>query len=321
MMLRPDCSFVLSVEQGKLESQAILLVESLRRFGGNYANCPVYAVSPRPSRQMSQACLNILKSMEVHVLIEELLSADEGYGTIARLAACTWAEKNLTSEIIISLDNDLFFAREPDFSLQQADLLARPVDVKGMCTAGPDDYYDPYWRRIAQACEVDYDKIPWVETTLDRILVKASYNGGMIVVRRQLGLFQTAEAMYRILKGKDLAPRIHTNPEFLASTGFVGQEARRWWGSSQAVLSLAATKLDALITIAPPTYNVPAHLIEYGEKNNNKITLQNAIIIHYHWLLDKEHLEDRGIFYGGDTLPGQVLNWLKPRIPLRENYS
>src|SRR5215216_1375040 len=91
----PDCNFVLSVERGKLESQAILLVESLRRFGGRYANCPVYAVSPRPSWQMSPACQKILKSLGVHLIIEDLLSMEERYGSIGRLAACTWAEKNL----------------------------------------------------------------------------------------------------------------------------------------------------------------------------------------------------------------------------------
>jgi hypothetical protein len=320
-MTTPDCSFVLSVERGKLEGQAVLLVESLRRFGGIYANCPVYVVSPRPSRQMSQSCKDILKSMGVHIIVEDLLPVGEQYGSAARLASCVWVEKNLTPEIIVSLDDDLFFAREPDFSLSQTDLLARPVDVKGICTTGPDDANDPYWRSIAKACEVNYDKIPWLETTMDCMHVKASYNGGMIAVRSQLGLFQRARAMYQILKSHDLSPRKITDPEVYASTGFVSHESSRWWGSSQIVLSLAATQLEARIMIAPPTYNVPAHLIEYGEAHNNRITLQDAIIVHYHWLLDEEHFRNDNLFYGGNTLPKQVLEWLKPRLPLREDYE
>ncbi|HEX9332365.1 MAG TPA: hypothetical protein VF896_10775 [Anaerolineales bacterium] len=320
-MTTSDCSFVLSVERGKLEAQAVLLVESLRRFGGVYANCPVYAISPRRALQMSRACQNVLKSLGVYVIIEELLSTNEKYGSIARLVTCAWAEKYLTSEIIVSLDDDLFFAREPDFALTKTDLFARPVDVKGMCTTGPNDYCDPYWRNIAQVCGVDYEQIPWIETTVDRVHVKASYNGGMIAVRRQLGLFQKAEHIHQILKSKDLSPRTASDIEVFASTGFVGSEASRWWGSSQAVLSLAATQLEAIITIAPPNYNVPAHLIEYGEQNNSKITIQDAIIVHYHWLLYKEYLKDGGVFYGGDTLPKQVLDWLKARIPLRERYT
>jgi hypothetical protein len=316
-----DCSFILSVERGKLESQAVLLVESLRRFGGVYANHPVFAVSPRPARRMGKACLSMLKSMGVHVIIEDLLSVNEGYGSIARLVSCVWAEKNLTNEIIISLDDDLFFVREPDFNLKQADFLARPVDVKGICTTGPEDPLDLYWRKIAEACGVEYEQIPWIETTVDRVRVRASYNGGMIAVRRQLGLFQRAEAMYSILKSKDLSPRAYRDAEVFASTGFVGPEASRWWGSSQAILSLAATQLGAKITIAQLTYNIPAHLIEYAEKHNHKLTLQSAVLVHYHWLLDKEHYRDSGLFDGDNTLPKQVLNWLEPRIPLREKYS
>ena len=320
-MSSPDCSFVLSVERGKLEAQAVLLVESLRRFAGRYANCPIYAVSPRRSRQMSQSCQNVLKSLGVQVVIENLLSTDEQYGTMARLASCVWGEKNLASKIIVSLDDDMFFAREPDFSLQQTDLFARPVDVRGICTTGPGDPNDVYWRTIAEACGVEYEKIPWLETTLEGVLVKACYNGGMIAVRRQPGIFQTAGTMSRILKNKDLSPRTSIDPEVYASTGFVGQEASRWWGSSQAILSLAATQLGARITIAPPTYNVPAHVVPQAEGSNHRISLENAVLVHYHWLLDQEHARDGQIFYGANALPRQVLNWLKPRIPLREHGS
>ncbi len=34
----------------------VLLVESLRRYGGAYADCQVHAVSHRPSRRMGAAC-------------------------------------------------------------------------------------------------------------------------------------------------------------------------------------------------------------------------------------------------------------------------
>ena len=39
-------AFLLCVEHGRLESEAILLVESLRKWGGSYADAPVYAFAP-----------------------------------------------------------------------------------------------------------------------------------------------------------------------------------------------------------------------------------------------------------------------------------
>jgi glycosyltransferase involved in cell wall biosynthesis len=315
-----DCSFVLSVEAGRLEPQAVLLVESLRRFGGAYADCPVYAVSPRPSRQIGAACRKALIALGAQVVVEPLLSPDEAYGSVARLAACTWAERNLGSEILVSLDDDLFFVCEPDFNLEGVDLLARPVDVKGMCTAGAGDPFDVYWRRIAQLVGVDYDEIPWVETTVDRVSVKASYNAGMVGVRRQLGLFQRAEEMFRLLREDDLAPRRSGEHEVFASTGFVGTEASRWWGSSQAVLSLAATDLEAAISLALPTYNVPAHQARDAERLDGRNILKDAVLVHYHWLLDREHLEDGNLFFGSSALPASLLKWLRKRTPLGETY-
>jgi glycosyltransferase involved in cell wall biosynthesis len=311
----PDCAFVLSVEFGKLESQAILLVESLRQFGGVYSNCPVYAISPRPSRQISHACRTELLALGVQLVVEDLLNADEAYGPLARLAACVWAEKNLTSEIVVSLDNDLFFAGEPDFSLRGVDFFARPVDVKGICTSGKDDPFDEYWQRAARYTGVDYDEIPWVETTTDHAFVKASYNGGMVAVRRGLGLFQHAQEIMRILKKNDLAPRISGENQIFASTGFVGTESTRWWGASQVVLSLAATQLKARISIAPETYNVPAHIAEGLDGRN---WLKDAILVHYHWLLNREYVKKDSVIYGGLNLPLPVLEWLKSRTPLAE---
>jgi hypothetical protein len=319
MMPVPDCSFVLSVEQGKLESQAVLLVESLRRFGGAYANCPVYAVSPRPTRQMGMACRRALTELGAQTVTDDLMPADEIYGPVGRMAVCAWAERNLRSEIIVGLDDDLFFAGEPDFSLQGADFFARPVDAKGMCTAGPGDPFDVYWRQIAQLAGVDYDEIPWVETTADHISIKASYNAGMIAVRREAGLFRRTQEIFDLIQKNNLPPYQAGEGDIFSSTGFVGIQASQWWGSSQAVFSLAATEQKAIRLIAPVTYNVPAHLIEYARWLGSEVTLKDAVLVHYHWLLHEDTLDDSPIFHDTSGLSPLMVEWLKSKTPLREN--
>lgn len=318
-METPDCSFILSVERGKLEAQAVLLVESLRRFGGTYANCPVYAVSARPARQMSRACAAALTALGAQPITLNLVPSDESYGTVARMAACAWAEQNLGTEIIVGLDDDLFFAAEPDFNLSAADFFARPVDAKGMCTSNADDPYDGYWHQIAQLAGVSYDEIPWLETTTERIPIKASYNGGMLAVRRPLGLFTTAYEIFNLMRAQNLHPPYLTDKKnVFASTGFVGLEASRWWGSSQAAFSLAATKLKAIGSIAPSTYNIPAHLIAYAKRHGIDITLKDAVLVHYHWLLDKDYIKKAPFFDENVSLPPTIINWLKEKTPLGE---
>src|SRR5262245_5794489 len=44
---QPLVAVVFCVEPGRLESEACLLVESIRQFGGRFANAPLYAVQPR----------------------------------------------------------------------------------------------------------------------------------------------------------------------------------------------------------------------------------------------------------------------------------
>lgn len=318
MNQRPDCSIVLSVERGKLESQAVLLVDSLRRFGGRYAESPVYAISPRPARQMGRECREALRGLGVEIVVESLVSEEESYGTVARLGSCVWAENQLRSEVLISLDDDLFFAREPDFELRDTDMLARPVDVKGMCTSGSADPFDVYWRRIAEVCGVNFEEIPWLETTVDKVRVKASYNGGMVAVRRERGLFREAQRMFQDLRSHDLSPRQLGGEQVFASTGFVGPEASRWWGSAQAVLSLAATRLKLRTAIAPRTYNVPVHLAEVWAKHGVEITLKDAVLVHYHWLLGEGHCNGEVILPGAGELPEAVFAWLRQKTPLAE---
>lgn len=312
----PDCAFVISVEQGKLESQAILLVESLRRFGGAYATCPVFAVSPRPNRAMGKACAAVLKSMGVEVVVEDLLDKREPYGPLGRLAACVWAEKSVNARVLVSLDNDMFFSGAPDFSLAGGDVMARPVDMKGICTSGSEDACDEFWRLACKACGVELQCIPWVETTVDRVRVKASYNGGMVAVRRDAGYFQCAERMLRILREGAIAPRRSARFNVYASMGFVGRASAQWWGVSQVVLSLAFTCKNAVISIAPPTYNVPIHLHATAQSLGQPITLTDAVLVHYHWLLYEQHLLTGELLPGGRDLADPVRQWLARRVPL-----
>lgn len=313
----PDCSFILSVERGKLESQAIFLVESLRRFGGAYADCPVYAISPRPTRQIGRNTRRALTALGAEIIVEDLVWQHETYGTVARMAVSAWAERNLTSEILVALDDDLFFANEPDFSLPESDFLARPVDVKEMCTTGSGDPYDPYWHAIATLTGVDYDKIGWVETSIEHIRVKASYNGGMIAVRRAVGLFQTTQTLFQTIRANNLAPYQFGHKKIFSAIGLAGAEASRWWGSSQAAFSLAVTQQKARGIIASPTYNVPIHLAGYARYVGKQVTLKDAVLVHYHWLLEQESIRENPLLdEDWGALRPDVLSWLKSKTPL-----
>ena len=66
-------AFLICVEHGRLESEAILLVESLRQFGGAYAQAPIYAFAPRPDFQPEAATVERLEGLGVTFISEHLV--------------------------------------------------------------------------------------------------------------------------------------------------------------------------------------------------------------------------------------------------------
>ena len=311
-----EFTIVLSVEQGVLEKQAILLVESIRTFAGKFSDNPIWAISPRPSMAMSEKTRGILETLGVTVLTMPLLSPTEEYGSIARLAACAWAEEHIHSRFLVSLDNDVFFACEPTFRMDGCDFLARPVDVKGMCTSGPGDPNDAFWRKACEICGVDYERIPMVTTTLDRVSVKASYNGGLMVTDPKLKIFRRAHVMYDQLRAHGTAPRPATCQQVYASTGYVSNVASQWFGTAQVVLSLAIAQAHARVMLAPEVYNVPVHLKQNAGPPGTEVPLSSAVLIHYHWMLYEKHLDPDEIIRRGAPLRPAVREWLRQRVPI-----
>jgi hypothetical protein len=64
---------LICVEHGRLESEAVLLVESLRQWGGALADAPVYAFAPRPALHPEPATVDRLRSLGATVVDEALV--------------------------------------------------------------------------------------------------------------------------------------------------------------------------------------------------------------------------------------------------------
>ena len=177
---KPDVGFVACIERGVLEAQALLLFESIRRYTDRFKECAIYALSPRAGHEITIDTRRKLDDLHVHYIDTILNSECREYGSANRVAAAAHIEAPRRHEILVILDSDTLFLREPcEFLLApDIDVALRPVDIKGMCTDGPQDGFDIYWQALCRCCGVDYDEIPWSETSIDRHRIKASYNGG-----------------------------------------------------------------------------------------------------------------------------------------------
>lgn len=255
---QPDVGFVACIERGVIEAQALLLFESIRRYTGSFRDCALYALSPRAGYAISHNSRKKLDDLQVHY-IDTILNSDcPAYGSANRVAAAAHIEETRQHKILVILDSDTLFLREPQALLlpPDTDVALHPVDVKGMCTTGSQDSFDAYWQALCRCCGVDYEDIPWSETFVDRQRIKASYNGGLVVVRGNLGIMRKWATFFFQSVRQGLRP--HRNPvPFRAGAGWVGPEAGKLWGSNQAALSLAVWNTSRRVQLLPPTYNYP----------------------------------------------------------------
>jgi hypothetical protein len=309
-------TFVLCIENNAIRSQALLLCESIRRFGGRLRDAPILAVAPRPGLGIDRETRRRLEAMAVEYAEEPLNRVCPEYGSANRVFAAAWAEARARSEWIVVLDSDTVVLGELELPAG-ADVAVRPVDMKGSATAGPGDPFEEYWERLAQLQGVPLDRLPYLRTTVCGSRIRASYNGGLVVVRRDAGILAAWADLFARSVAAGLRPWRGHEVNVLASTGFVGQEASEYWGSNQAAAALAIWSRTERVYEYPASYNVPLVAIVERPELRARRWPSPFIHVHYHWLFTEPHHERALATLRELELGRELLDWLAGRLPLR----
>jgi hypothetical protein len=309
-----EVAFLICVEANRLEPQARLLCESIRTFGGRYREAPILAVSPRPHLALGSEARAHLAKLGVTYAVEPLNDTGNPYGTINRIVAGAWAETLSPRPYLVLLDTDTVFVGEPSFA--RADVGVRPVDVKGSASSGAGDPQDAYWARMCGFAGIDLSRLPMISTTIDNVPIRASYNGGFTVVRRDLGLLQrTREIFFESLQ-ENLRPLAGKEFDVLASTGSVGLEASEWWGSSQAALSIAIWSRTSDVHTFDERYNIPLHNLTGPERSWPMGPGFEPILLHYHYLAEVQYQARLREVLAWIGCSPEVLEWIENRLSL-----
>jgi hypothetical protein len=305
---------VACIEGGVLETQALLLFESIRQYAGSFSDCPIYALSPRSGHAISANARARLEQLGVTYIDEILNTECREYGSANRVAAAAYVEKLHPHEILVILDSDTLFIREPDriLLLPDVDVAVRPVDIKGMCTTGPGDPFDNYWRELCRCCEVDYERIPWTTSFVDQQKIKASYNAGLVIVRGELGILQQWAEFFFASVQRQLTPYAR-DWRLRSGAGWVTPAASRLWGSNQAALSLAIWNKTRRVEELPSTYNYPLHQHRDIDAETIRKVFPELVHVHYHWLLE-EREDSNPLFDHAGPLTTQQREWLRAAI-------
>lgn len=311
-----DVTFVLCIEHNAIRAQSLLLCESIRAFAGRYRRAPILAVSPRPGLGVDRRTRKRLDALEVEYVEEPLNQICRVYGSANRVFAAAWAEARVRTDWIVVLDSDTVFLDEPELPADH-DAAVRPVDSKGSTTEGPADPFEPYWTQLAALQNFPLDSLPFLRTTDRQHRVRASYNGGLIVVRRELGILQAWADLFSRSVASDLKPWRGHDHDVHASTGFVGKEASEFWGSNQAAVALAIWSKTTRVLHYPETYNLPLHLLTAQPEITARPLSTALVHVHYHWLFTKDHYKQALMTLRGLGASQDRLDWLAARLPLR----
>ncbi len=287
-------AFLICVEHGRLESEAILLVESLRAWGGSCAESPVYAFAPRPDFQPERETVERLTALGATFVDEHLVDRFAETPTFNKIAVSAWAERELDHETLVFTDTDCVFTGEP-LELAEGDWVAavRPVDRRIAGSRGKGKG-EPYWQRMYDLLGVR--NRPFVRTTVGQMEIRAYWNSGLIGARRSAGLFGAWE---------DALTRLYDN-DVVANR----------WPHFMDQLSLAAVTADVhdRVRILSDAYNYP--LRHRAALAPAAVELDLAEIVHLHYRL-WFHMRDSLSKVNPPFDPAsEQFRWLDERLPI-----
>jgi hypothetical protein len=289
-----EIAFLIRVARGKLESQSLLFVESVRAWGGALRDAPIYAFTS-PEDAPAGATIERLEGMGATHVELRLDSPYRDPPVMNKVFVSAWAERELEHDVLAFVDSDTAFLGEPRELTGDGWLAAaKPVgNSRAAGSTGPGDPNEPYWQRVYD--ELGVRSSPFVTTTVDRVRIRAYWNTGLVAARRSAGLFGEWErALVRLFE----SGCVFKKPVLMEQVAWAGVIA----------------DIHDRVWILPDEYNYPLPKRRFLPPGVRDRELEDLIHVHYHrW----GHL--RGFL--GEVRPpldpeSKRYRWLEERFPL-----
>ena len=195
---------VCCIEFGRLEEQTVLMVRSLRKFGGSYANIPMIAVIGRQGAPLRSKTINELNQLDVRIVVADGTANPApwlNYGNKA--AAVITAERLALTDYITWFDSDILVVSQPNIlPPSDANLALALIETPPLVT--PDDFtHLPYWRKVCDLFNVSFDGLPWVRW--NTIEMKPNFNSGLFSWFRNSGFAEAYVNAFTTLLDSRLA--------------------------------------------------------------------------------------------------------------------
>jgi len=187
--------------------KALTLADSIRTFGGEYSDSPIWVLVPSARQQLSDTAKHKFRALEVELVPFEIESQAAGFPFAGKVIASAAAESRAQeqSSALVWMDEGSLVINEPKaLQLETGKKLGcRPVDH---LLIGPqyDKPLDPFWKSVFDDCGVHREVLFPMWTSTEQIKMFPYINAGMLVVRPEMG---TLRLWKKTFHGMYLEPR------------------------------------------------------------------------------------------------------------------
>jgi hypothetical protein len=256
---------VTCIESGILEPLTLRMVDSLRRFGGRFANFEVIAVTPRATPPLARETRKHMADLGIRHLRVHPNNPYAWHHYMNKAEAIVAVEKRVTTEAIAWVDSDIIFMREPvGLELPPGiDFLASAPDTgQGIGSTGTNDPNDRFWQRCSALIGKNAEDLPWLDTG-DGHRIRFYWNAGLYVYRRDTRFGAEFMSDFR---------------RFLDQR--VAQNHSQVHAMDQVVLGLTVIRLGLAWKALPDSSNFP--VCSFLPENYDASKVADVSVLHYH---------------------------------------
>ena len=305
--MKERIGFALVVEAGDLERKAMLLIESIREFGGSLKNAPIWAIQPRRGAKISQKTFEFFARFQVFYVFADVNRIWSDYDLANKPCAAALIEPWVSSDVstLCFLDTDTLFLQPPvDLILSKnVDVALRPIHLQeNNCGWRLDEPENAFWTFIFDVSHTHRGQLWPIETTVDQCRIWAYFNSGLIAVNPEKGIFQCWQDNLNRLQQDNRCQQYF-------------QQAQYQWFIEQAMFT--ATILANIpyerVFILDKNYNYPLNLHLAIPENRRTVELDELIHVHYHQLFYKID------WFQNIRMSDRMKTWLLHYLPLEQS--
>ena len=256
------------------EANTLLLVESIREFGGDLSTSPVWCLVPDYGKQPSEQFKERLAALEAELISFNIDLEVARFFFAADIRAAAIAESMAVgkTDLLAWLSSNTIFLKEPvDFLLGAGKNLGyRPVHHTNVGSLY-DKPLDAFWSQVYAYCDVPEERVFPMQTHVDSNVIRPYFNAGIMVVRPDKHLFKAwHDKFFDVYRAPALAE-------------LYGKDERYVIFIHQALLSgiiLAMFARDEIQEL-PHTYNYPLHLFEEDVTEHRPSNLDELVMVRH----------------------------------------